>query len=166
MYRLAIELGLLDEAAEKGVNKNLQITKDAAIKEIELLCEDSQRTMMKFLNLSLAGISEFYVFADSTSPDLLKCKLLILDESPNAFLRAFKRNQIIKTLDQHGISGFKRNLSVEKMIEWCVNNVPDLGAIFPAAYVFSFSDDFQKAQRVSYSYLKKKYASDYCFDEI
>ena len=49
IYRLAIELGVLNIRAESGVNKNSQISLEAAVGELENLCDESQQTIKSFL---------------------------------------------------------------------------------------------------------------------
>lgn len=166
MYRLAIELGLLDVAAVHGTNKNLQTSLEGAVAELENLSDEAQIVIKDFLYSSLYGSqNEFPILAGKASQELRLCGLLETIDSPSAALRVFKRNQIIKILDEHTITGFKRNMSLNNLIGWCVENITDMWSVFPQITVFRFSDSFQKSQRQTYIYLLRKYEWDSYLDE-
>ena len=57
IYRLAIELGLWKEHAESGINKNLQITLEDAVAELESLNDAEQMIIKDFLYQSLYPVS-------------------------------------------------------------------------------------------------------------
>lgn len=169
MYRLAIELGVLDEVAQSGVNKNTymasQFTLSQAVAELENLTDSAQYFIKDFLYQSLYhDVKELACPVQENDSCLLQCPLLEATDSSQEALKYFKRNQIIQILDDHGITGFKRNMKHEALIEWCIENIPDLWEVFPKVYVFRFSAYFQTARRKVYTYLLRKYDWDAYYD--
>lgn len=169
MYRLAIELGLLGEDSKEELQretKELQIAFDDAVAELENLPDADQKVIKEFLYQHLYGdATEYSVLADKISDNLPKCPLLEQIDAPNIALQTLRRNQIIKALDAHDISGFKRNMSLKDLAAWCSENVSDIWDVFPRVYVFRFSNSFQNSHRKVYSYLRRKYDWDYYYDE-
>lgn len=170
IYRLAIELGVLNETAQTGMNKNTylasQFTLEQAVAELENLTDSAQHIIKNFLNQSLFGdLKEITALLKSKDLCLLQCPLLECTvTSPEETLHFLRRNQIIKILDDHGITGFKRNTKHEVLIEWCINNVPNYGDYLPEVYVLKFAELFGKAKRKTYTYLLRKYDWDAYYD--
>lgn len=169
IYRLAIELDLLNETAEYGVNKNIleanQIPWKDAVAELENMTEASQLTIQRFLYQEINKETEFAATVDSFGEELLKSTLVEQIDAPLTALQAYQRKDITAALDEHGITGFKRNLSVRNLAAWCLENVPDVKKLFPDVRVFRFSDRFQKGHRKVYSYLLRKFSWDSFLDE-
>ena len=161
IYRLAIELGMLDESAENGVNKNtlkaMQLSLEDAVGILENLTDQSQNVIKVFLMQNPSLDTEFPVLAESAGKDLLQCPLLENVDYPLPAFQVLKRRDIMETLDQHGIKGFKRNMSIKALADWCLENAPDVSEFFPKAYVFRFSASFQDAQKKTGIYLRRKY---------
>ena len=159
IYRLAIELGLWKEHGESGINKNLQITLEDAVAELESLNDAEQMIIKDFLYQSLYHEAiKFPVLASDSNRQLTRCILLErIMEEPSIALQVFKRNRILQILDERAISGFKRNMSLKTLIAWCIENVSNLWDVFPSIYVFKFAENFQISQRRVYSYLLRKY---------
>lgn len=165
IYRLAIEVGKLNESIEKGINKNAEISLEEAVAELECLSDKAQIIVEGFLSESLhIRKTNFSILLNETCIELENCCLLKQLNSPATALQMFKRNQIIQMLDAHNITGFKRNLSLDKLIEWCIENLSDIWQVFPRVVVFCFIDQFKKSQRQVYSYLLRKYEWDSYFD--
>ena len=169
IYRLAIELGVLNEAAEQGVNKNtldaMQFSLKEAVGELENLSEESQLTVKSFLYLDATQHDKFPILAESVGDDLMGCKLLELTDSPITALQMFKRRDLIAALDKNQVTGFKRNMSTAALSQWCLDNVENVMGMIPKTYVFRFSDYFRKARRKTYSYLLRKFDWDEYLDE-
>lgn len=170
IYRLAIELGLLNETAQSGVNKNTleaqQFSLKDAVSELENLNEECQKIVRDFLYQALyQNASEFPVLAENCNAGLLYCALLNQIEAPEIALQALKRNQILQILDAHSVTGFKRNMSLKNLISWCIDNVPDVWSVFPQIYVFRFVANFKTAQRRVYTYLLRKYDWETYYNE-
>ncbi len=170
IYRLAIELGMLNETAETGVNKNIfnasQLTLSEAVSVLENLRDEEQKIIQHCLMCALhQKVTEFSVIIDDSNAALRNCALLTPIDSFQIALRNLRRNQIMKILDGHGISGFKRNLSLEHLIAWCIENSSDVESAFSNIYTFRFSDDFQTAQKKVYSYLRRKYEWEFFYTE-
>jgi len=160
MYRLKMELGLMQETAQTGVNKNMEFSLEEAIAELEKLTEKSQKIIKNFLAASISRKeTNFTIIINNETADLQTCPLLNtkISDKPDTDLHFFKRNEIIKMLDDHNVSGFKRNISIDKLIQWCCENIPNIWNVFPKVTVCCFSENFQKVQRKTYKYLLRKY---------
>lgn len=170
MYRLAIELGLLDETAEKGINKNSlehqQFTLEEAVAELENLTEAAQRKLGEIIQWSNAdNCTEFPVLWDEAHESLSGCPLLVEVSNPKTAIKLFKRNQIISILDEHKISGFKRNMSVDNLRTWCIENIEEPLSVFPKVMVFAISERFQKARRSVLMYLRRKFEWEFYYND-
>lgn len=170
MYRLAIELGLLDETAEKGINKNTlehqQFTLEEAVAELENLTEAAQRKLGEIIQWSNANNgTEFPVLWDEAYESLSGCPLLVEVSNPKTAIKLFKRNQIISILDEHKISGFKRNMSVDNLRAWCVETIEEPLSVFPKVMVFAISERFQKARRSVLMYLRRKFEWEFYYND-
>ena len=169
IYRLAMECGVFDKQFKTGVNKNTlkasQFSLRDAVAELEKLETADQIIIKMFLCDHLYHDEEYLCVLKDKSTNLLKSPLLQSIDSPESIaLRAFKRNQILHILDEHGITGFKRNSSRDKLISWCIENIQDCWSVFPKVCVFQFSLNFQSAQRKVYSYLLRKFDWELYFD--
>lgn len=168
IYRLAIELGIVNEKAETGVNKNTlkasQITLKDAVAELEKLTDDAQHIVEGFLYAVLYREDKELHVLEETAQQFLKCSLFVLrDSDENKFL-LLKRNQIQEILEQNGITGLKRNMSKTNLIKWGLENVEGFEDMLPKTYTFTFVDTFVDARRRVYSYLLRKYAWDMYYD--
>lgn len=170
MYRLAIELGLLGETAEKGINKNTlehqQFTLEEAVAELENLTEAAQRKLGEIIQWSNADNgAEFTVLWDEAYESLSRCPLIVEVSNPKTAIKLFKRNQIISILDEHKISGFKRNMSVDNLRAWCVETIEEPLSVFPKVMVFTISKRFQKARRSVLTYLRRKFEWEFYYND-
>ncbi len=170
IYRLKIELGLLDikRLAKELPNNNPEFAFDEVTTELEKLTEKNQQTIQIFLYKVLYHKEPYLpIIINNETAELLTCPLLRTEtqDLPEYALRIFGRNQLIDILDEHGISGFKRNSSQKNLILWCIENVPDIWAVFPKVTLLCFSDSFQKARRKTYSYLLRKYDWDSYYNQ-
>ncbi len=162
IYRLKIELGLLDldTLAKAPPNNNTEFTFDEVTAELEKLTEKNQQTIQHFLYEALYHKEPYLpIIINNETAELLTCPLLQTEtqDLPEYALCIFGRNQLKDILDEHGISGFKRNSSQKNLIQWCIENISDIWNVFPKVTLLRFSDRFQKARRKTYSYLLHKY---------
>ena len=166
IYRLRMELGLLDKNFDIGINTNNEFSLESAVAELEKLNKESQLLIKNNLNAVIhRNQTEFPIKINTETEDLQSCSLLEIIDMPNLALHIFKRNQIIDILDKQNISGFKRNISLDNLIQWCCENISDIWSVFPKITVFRFSDKFQKAQHQTYKYLQRKYDWDSYYTE-
>ena len=166
MYRLAIEIGKLNETVASGTNKNDEISLEKAVAELENLNDDAQKMIKNFLNASLSRSKRvFPCIRNEISESLENCHLLEMLDSPKDALQVFKQKEIISILDEHELIGFKRKMSKEALILWCIENVSDIWEIFPKVIVFRFVEGFNNAQRQVFKYIRRKYDWDSFFDE-
>jgi len=165
IYRLKMELGLMPETPKVSTNKkeqsSIQLSLEEAVAEIEKLNNITQKIILGFLDTSVnRKETSFPLIIKKSNAKIQTCPLLEMSmPTDHSALRVYKRNDLIDILDEQDISGFKRNTSLDKLTEWCVENIPNIWNIFTDIEVFSFSDRFQKAQSQTYDYLYRKYKS-------
>ncbi len=156
IYRLAIELGLLDETAESGINKNTlissQMTLKDAVAEVENFSDDCQLFIKNFPQ------EEPVVFsAAENDPELLSCSLLSTSPlEPQKILEQMQKKEIMSMLKKAGYVPEKNMIKAE-LIPWCIDNVPDLKTFLPDIVQISISPYAHKNWRKLYKYLRRKY---------
>lgn len=163
IYRLAIELGLIDESAASDTSKvKRPVPPGLSIKEavavVENVGEDAQRKLHDVL------YSMFYREKAETvgvihSPEifaLIEAGVLSPCDDLRALLGAYRRNELRDILTAAGVSGFKKNASLDILIGWICENVPDAARIFTDAIAVRLSDDFLKPARKIYTYLNRR----------
>lgn len=172
IYRLAMELGIIDlpykTGESKGARLERQLFLEDAVSIIESLSENTQRQLMQMLGMTNFNISDRqnpYLFTDlSVIEDLRGCPLL--EERPAAalILSQMKRADLNALIAQTGITNPpKKNASSSVLSQWLQDNVTNLTAILPPYVAFSFVPSFDRAQRSTYQYLLRKYESDSVF---
>lgn len=162
IYRLKIELGLLDikTLTKAQPDTNPELSFEEVVAELEKLTETNQQTIQKFLYEVLYHKEPYLpIIINNETVGLTTCPLLETEtqDLPEYSLCFFGRNQLIEILDKHDISGFKRNSSQKNLTLWCIENIPDIWAIFPKVTLLRFAGSFQKARHKTYSYLINKY---------
>lgn len=81
MYRLAIELGKLNEPAKTGTNKNLQISLKDAVAALEHLSDDFQKSLMQCLWNDKGAV---HIWEAADDMELLRtCPLVEIQELPD-----------------------------------------------------------------------------------
>lgn len=169
MYRLAIELGIINTDIKSDLSKVQKPSSTAkswdleqAIEIIETLEPDLQIKLKEIIMPAL--FKRQYVIPVLLSNELtmlLSNNFLREVENPKLAGLALKRNQIIKILDDANVSGFKRNLKKEVLLEWISENVLDFkDLISPYATCVEISEEFKKSARKTYTYLIRKYDTE------
>lgn len=174
IYRLAMELGIIDLPFKTGVSKGerneAQISTETAVAAIEQMPVELQQ-MFKNMLPSIATTSSeeresaYSIFRDaSVISQLRQCPLLTEQPSPSPslLLDIMDRDELRALIDSSGIPcRLRKNASRASCAEWLLSNDPNLSSRLPAFAVFSFSPNFIKAQRSVYTYLVRKFDNDY-----
>jgi len=164
IYRLAIELGLLHESAQSGINKNVlknsQITLADAVAEIENLSDDCQNFIKNFPE------KEPIIFSVAENdPELLTCSILSTNSlDPQQVLEQMSKKEIMDTLKNNGHVP-EKNMKKSDLISWCIETIPDIDSFLPKIVHLSVSPYAQKSWRKLHTYLRRKYDWEYCYLE-
>lgn len=173
IYRLAIELGILNEIAESNVNmipqpKEMRINLSDTIDVVETLSEDAQRTLLEIAYNTTESKPIVTVNFDTIIEELLQSGLLRkygsgIDEKVNFG----KKSDIISFLTSQGVIFTKsaKKIDLEKI---CLSKIPEttkeffgvictLKVLIPSCY----------SRRSIHYYLHRKYDfSDYVDDKL
>ena len=170
MYRLAMELGLMDADFKTGVNKNIveadRFTWREAVDELEKLPESCQRFIQKNIYLMhYGGKPSTLVDLTGDLAPLQNCPLIeCKTPSIQQILEKYKKAEITELIIGFGFEVPKMKKS--DLIEWCAENVPNIRASLPSLTEVSFSPRFEKASHKTYSYLRRKYNWDLFTDGV
>ncbi len=172
IYRLAMELGIIDLPFKTGVSKGeyneTQISFEDCVAAVEQLSENAQRYMMELLSGCTFSSREeradksFLVSEPSLIDEFRQSPLFSeLPVDPSEILNRMKRDELRAIIDSCGISNPpKKNASNAASIAWMLENIPDLLRRLPPLVKFSFSSNFIKGQRPTYTYLSRKLGDD------
>lgn len=172
VYRLAIELGLLDGSAASDSSKVKRPTpaglslKDA-VAAVESAGEDAQRELHAVL-YSIFYEKKAEAVGVIRSPEisaLIEAGILSPCDDLHALLGAYRRNELRDALIAAGVSGFSKNARLDVLIGWICENVPGAAEIFPEAEAVRLSDPFLKPARKIYTYLNRRNESEMYVDE-
>lgn len=156
MYRLAIELGELNERAETGINKNLQISLEDAVAELENLSEQCQMILMPCLWNDGGAL---HICEQSEETEALRsCRLVVIKELTDAaediLSSNYRGKDIAEICERHGIKA-PEHMSKRRLIEWSIENASN------CFIAFAVSEEFRSSRRDTYIYLKRKYDWEY-----
>jgi hypothetical protein len=164
MYRLAIELGLINEEAVSDPSKIIlpnsrRLAVPEAIGIIEKLSDAAQRAMKDFLYENLYHThGNVGMEANDATAELVNSGLLQIVRDKDALLRHYSRNELNALITPLGVNGFKRNMKYEDLIHWCFENISDeINVICAGAVALAPSPIFSKCRQKTYSYLVQKF---------
>lgn len=167
MYRLAMELGLMDgdyqsntDDIVKPIHTRLKFPECVAI--IESLSVDAQILLKKLLyNMNSKDIYRCAVRSAELN-ELLSSGMLVEASAPKMQLAYYKFNDLKKQLAQlgHPVTIRKK----EELIDWIIDNVSDcIPEICSDTIIVRVPEDIK--YRKMYIYLLRKYDLDYYYDE-
>lgn len=172
MYRLAIELGVLNEEAgtdatqiKRPVPVGLSLKEAVAV--IESVGEDAQRVLHDVLYTMFYHTKSDIVGVRLTDGlgALVNAGVLILCDDLPTLLGTYRRNELRDALINAGIDGFKKSAGLKSLIQWICENVPDARSLFSNAAVVCLADKFKKPSRKMYTYLNRRNEVEYYYDE-
>lgn len=172
IYRLAIELGLLEGSAASDSSKVKRpappgLSLKDAVAIVESVGDDAQRALHDVL------YAMFYekkaeavgVIQSPEISELIEAGILSPCDDLRALLGAYKRNELRDALIAAGVSGFKKNASLDVLVGWICENVPDAVSIFRDAIAVQLSGNFLKPSRKVYTYLNRRNEFEMFVDE-
>ena len=168
IYRLAIELGLLEKAVETDKNKirvpNIEgFSLKDTIKQLELTSIDAQLVFKNFLYECLyRGKNNFAFSSDRSTDELKMAGFIIQADNLKSLLSGFTRTEINAITKYNNIDGYKRNQKKETIIDFIVSNIDNalIKTAFSAKIVFTLNPYYRKNIRKTYSYLLRKFDWD------
>lgn len=170
VYRLAMELGIIDLPYKSGVSKGErienQLSLPGCVAAIEKLSDYAQCEIKSMLGTTYQHIESrhapYLVTDEEIMSEFRNCELICENPYPTAeVLSHMDRASVFALIVQNGNPDkIKRNAAKSAMIDWLVVNVPDLPSVLPPAASFSFIPPFDKVQRSVYIYLLRKYDSE------
>lgn len=140
---------------------------ETAIDKLEHLPEDIQIIFKEFLYEFLFHKHTNYALPAKEAQLLIDTGFLEEIDDIKALLQTYTRNQINKMLISNEINGFKKNLKLEILINWCIENVPNekIKEIFSPNYIVcTLFIKYKSIVRKIYRYLIRKYDTEDLFD--
>ena len=163
IYRLAIELGELQEAAVSDVRQVKRKTPAGyslpdAVAVLETLSDDGRTMLHNILYLILYNKKRDVVgvIVDDAVAELVNAGILTICDDLLSALDALGRNEIRDRLIASGVSEFKKNMKHEDLARWVCDNVPSALSIFADVVAVRLSDNFVKVSRKIYTYLNRR----------
>lgn len=171
MYRLAIELELVDRPALSDTTKIKLDAKNSfslneSVSKVEQLSNDSQILLKDFLLEHLFRKAENVGSEKNEHLDaLLEIGILIVVDDPIVRLSAIRRNDLNARMLENGLDGFKKNMSHPKLVQWCVDNAADkISMLCPEIQAVTLAPAYRRSIRKVYTYLLRKFDYDLYID--
>ncbi len=166
IYRLAIELGLMDIDAKSDKNaivtpKAKRISLDETIDLVESFSENAQRELLTIAANIRSTPPSYPVVLIPPITELINSGIII--DTQERGINFGKRKEISALLDKENIQ-YKRNLSTEKFKEICIQQIPEQAKeLFGETFYVTISPKFSPT-KIHY-YLHRKYDMKSCIDE-
>lgn len=163
IYRLALELGIIEGEYQSDLPKVIdQLNYEKALELIESTAEESQQIVRDFLYQHLYQIRENYGFLKSDYiTELVEKEILIIVDDLVALFDAYGRNEINSLVAPFNVTGFKKNLKKDVLVEWIITNSPNIiPEITKDSISVTIHPQLTKAKRKIYSHLKQKFQED------
>lgn len=168
IYRLAIELGLIDIKTESSQNaivtpKNECVSLSDTIDIVESLSTDAQLTLLNIASNIRSTTPVCEVDFNNIISELISCGIII-DTAPNNHKINFKtKKDIIKLLDTENIP-YNKNSKKCELEEICIQCIPQK-ATETFGTTVCVSIPTQYSSRNIHYYLHRKYDSETYYDE-
>lgn len=163
MYRLAIELGILDETAKSDnakirTPKSERVDLGPIIEIIETELSDSQRSLLrKIIGDFLYSYKGSFVIKKTPDCDyLISHGFVKVSDNVDLLLNGQQRYKLIERLENNNFSGFKKNTKTSELIKWIKENVADIDRLFPDLYVVGINSKFEGIQKKILTYLIRR----------
>lgn len=163
MYRLAIELGILDETAKSDkakirTPKSERAALEPIIEIIETELSDSQRSLLrKIIGDFLYSHKGSFVIEKTPDCDyLISHGFVKVSDNVDLLLNGQQRYKLIERLENNNFSGFKKNTKTSELIKWIKENVADIDRLFPDLYVVGINSKFEGIQKKILTYLIRR----------
>jgi len=164
IYRLAMELGIIDLPYESGKSKGERLSEqmsfESALSLIKGLSVTAQKQAWQMLSQQIAYRHVPHLITD---PVIIKefraCSLFKENPYPAAeILNTFKRDELASMAAESGVANPpKRNAGKAVFVSWILENISDLPQRLPAYASFSFIPNFDMAQCKMITFLNYKF---------
>lgn len=129
MYRLAIELGAIEEIAISNLSLVPTPKKDGipfgdAVTIVESLSDDTQKLLKNILSDISAKNPYAYVSKCECLNQLLLAKIVSVNVDLKTLLLGHPRNDLNELIAGIGVV-CKKNMRREVLVDWCLENIPD-----------------------------------------
>lgn len=165
IYRLAIELGLMNLDVKSDINAIVtplpkRAKLDEAIDLVESLSENAQRELLTIAANIRSTTPNYPVVLSSVITELINSGIII--DTQERGINFGKRKEISALLDRENIQ-YKRNLSTEKFKEICIQQIPEQAKeVFGETIYVTIPSKFSPT-KIHY-YLHRKYDTKPCID--
>lgn len=172
IFRLAMELGIIDLPYKTGESKGEILERQLALADcvelVERLSEPAQHEFMFMIGYTAPSKdsrhSPYTVYDESIAAEFRACPLM--EENPYPVADALNRvdkPHLVEIIDAQPADGApkpRRNAAKATLAAWIAENVPDVQNILPPAFSFSFVINFDMRQPSVQKYLNRKYMTD------
>lgn len=171
MYRLAIELGVMNETAASDKTKirtpkSDRFTLNELVDRVESL-SDSQRSLLRDIMSSTLFTNKnepAIISANNDSNILIELEFVVKSMDFDVFFNHITRYELFDRLDQMNIRGIKRNCKKADAINFVKDNVNDLEKFFHDKYLLNLNSKMEGVQKKLYTYLLRRDCNDCVYD--
>lgn len=163
IYRLALELGLIEGKYASNIQKIInQFAPNDAIAKIDAVSDESQQLLKHFLYHHIYQKQENLGFVkNSNIVELIEHSIFIVVDDHVASLEAYGRNELNGMIAPFNVLGFKKNLKLEKLVEWVIATAPEIiPELTSSSIAVTIHPSFTKTKRKVYTHLNQKFKED------
>ncbi|MCL2110932.1 MAG: hypothetical protein FWH32_01495 [Clostridiales bacterium] len=171
MYRLAIELGQLNEdvaadtSAIQAPPPKDSFTLAEAVAILESAPKDEQLLLKRVLYEIMYHKATSVGVKQQDMPETLLAKGLLEDAAdPVSAIQVFKRNELNQTLKEKGVEGFNKNMKLADLAKWVHDNVPEYRNVVGDVRAVRLPLRLRKSRQKVYTYLKRKFDTEELWD--
>ena len=152
IYRLAMELGIIEAQYDTGISKGeriqTQLQWEDAVAEFEKLTPEARRTAYYMLRFEKVGRHDLHlVDKPEIIAELRTCPLIEEHPAEDEILSHMKRDALYEVAAKSGVSNLpKKNAAAAVIAKWLKENVPNLDELLPKRAAFAFIPQFDRAQ--------------------
>lgn len=168
IYRLAIELGLMNEKVKNDKNaiatpKNERICLDYVIDIVENLSAAAQRELLTIAS-NIRSTNPTYLTEQNTYiSELIKCGIIVESEPHKYKIKFGNKADILELLESENIQ-YDKKAKKSVLEELCIKYIPEKAIKKFGAMIYVSIPTKYSSQKIHY-YLHRKYDSEICYDE-
>lgn len=152
IYRLAMELGIVNFSYDTGMSSGeraaMQISFEDAVGIIEALSPEAQHEIYNMLSIQIDSRHTPHLITDQEIiAEFRACPLLEEHPATALMLSMMKRKSLNDLISISGVSNApKKNSASTVLVQWLLENMPNLSDFLPPYAAFSLIPNFDKAQ--------------------
>lgn len=161
MYRLAVELGLMNiDGVKKVTETNVyRMTPEEIKREIDKLSDSAREILLEFLTRyhsnDLSAVESVCSMSDDIK-ELFCAGIINRGKNPARLLENETVASIQKVLKESSISGYGNIKKRADLIEWVLKNVDDVSALFPDRVVIVVNEAIGDIDKITQILLREK----------